>query len=40
MRLELEFLWTLEFSEGDYKGQNLLMENFVILLESSWNVDV
>jgi hypothetical protein len=37
---ELESQWTPKFSESDCRGQNSLMEELLISLESSWNLDV
>jgi hypothetical protein len=32
--------WSFEFSNSDFRGQNLLIEKFLISLKISWDVDV
>ncbi len=37
---ELESPWTLESSNGDFRGQIDGIEKFLISLNSSWNLDI
>jgi hypothetical protein len=37
---KLESRWIFKFVDSDYKGQNPLIKEFIISLESFWNINV